>query len=72
MNRIIATIEKSRNCIRSKVLVYCKYQGLSLAIKADQKKVIQLQSVTVTLSVHQGVSLYSVRWTEGIDFQLRD
>ena len=46
MNRIIATIEKSRNCIRSTVLVYCKYQSLSLAIKADQKKVIQLQSVT--------------------------
>ena len=49
-----------------------KYQSLSLVIEADQKKAIRLQPVTVTLSVHQGVSLYSVRWTEGIDFQVRD
>ena len=41
-------------------------------MEADQKKAIQLQPVTVTLSVHQGVSLYSVRWTDGIGFQVRD
>ena len=68
------TIEQNRNCIRSTVLVYCNYQSLSLAIEDDQKKAIQLQPVTVILSVHQVVSLYSVHvlWMEGIDFQLHE
>ena len=71
MNRI-SYYRMKQECIRSTVLVYCKYQSLSLAIETDQKNGIRHQTVTVTLSVHQGVSLYSVRWTEGIDFQVRD
>ena len=66
------TIEKKQECIRSKVLVYCKYQSLSLAMEADQKKAIQLQPVTVDFISPSGVSLYSVRWTDGIAFQVRD